>query len=75
MLLNKKTSMGRISKILIWIWIILTVTFVISQFHITKIFYILNWIYAFINVVAIFGLLTLLRNNKKENEFEYKDEL
>ena len=65
--------MTRISKILIWIWIILTVTFVISQFHITKIFYILNWIYAFINVVAIFGLLTLLRNNKKENKIEDKN--
>lgn len=65
--------MTRFSKILIWIWIILTVTFVISQFHITKIFYILNWIYAFINVVAIFGLLTLLRNNKKENKIEDKN--
>ena len=67
--------MTRISKIMIWIWIILTVAFVISQFHITKIFYILNWIYAFNNVVAIFGLLTLLWNNRKENKVEDKNEL
>lgn len=65
--------MTKLTKILIWMWILLTITFVVSQFKINFVLYVLNWIYSAENVLAVPAMLMLLNNERKAKKLEQNE--
>lgn len=65
--------MTTLSKIFTYLWIVLTVLYIVSIFHLTKWLFVANIFYAIINFFAGIGLVIMLREerkNKKEIEHE-----
>ena len=54
-------------------WILLTITFVVSQFKVNFVLYVLNWIYAAENVLAVPAMLMLLNNERKAKKLEQNE--
>lgn len=74
LLFKKKSTMTILSKIFCYLWIVLTVLYIVSIFHLTKWLFIANIIYAIINFFAGVGLVILLREERK-NKKEVENEL
>ena len=65
--------MTTMTKIFCYVWIVLTVLYVISLIHLAKWLFVCNIIYAIINFFTGCGLLLMLheeKKNKKEIEHE-----
>lgn len=60
--------MTKFSKTLIVLWILLTAAFVASLFKVNLVLFILNVIYGVMNTLAVFGMITLLIGERKNNK-------